>query len=959
MKLAALTCRSVYSLLRGAVWPKRWAECSKELGYDAFAMADVNGLYGAFDFNQAGRGMGIAPIFGTEILTASEHVILLIENRCGYRNVCRLLSAFHLDEEFSLAASLVRRQAGLICLCGPGELAVQLGRMLDGERLFVLCREPAQAQWARSHRLAPLAGQICNITNETDGARLRLVDKIRSLSTMGPGPTDSVGQCCLPWARQVRRAFREHREALTNHEAIIGRCKFRLPPGRYYLPRTGNLDGRSADEKLARVCHVGAARRYGNLTEPIVKRLEYELGVIRQNEFSDYFLMVRDIVDFAKGRDIPVDVRGSAAGALVSYVLGFTRVCPLEHKLYFERFMNPGRLDCPDIDIDLCWRRRDEVINFCYEHWGYDHVAMISTLNCYRRRSALRDVGRAIGLEPVQIDEIVNDREKSRPSPVYRLADAILGMPRHLGLHCGGLVITPRPLHELAPLQRATKGVIVTQYDKNAAEAMGLIKMDLLGNRSLSTVHEAVEIIGQKGCALDIDGVARQDECVGRMLAGGDSLGVFQCESPGMRQLLRGLNVRNQHDMAIALSLIRPGPAAGGMKAKYIERHVEKKSFAYLHAKLRDVLGETYGVMLYQEDVMRIAVELAGYSVADADQFRSEVSKQVSSERLHGQYKEFVYRRAVEAGIDRPVAEALWDEILRFAAYSYCKAHATVYANIAWQTAYLKAHYPGAFYTAILNNHHGMYPLRVYVWDAIRHGVKVCLPHVNHSEREWRMEGKAIRAGLQIVKGLSSSAIEAIMDERRRGSFGDLNDLRRRVRFRRGELSRLIQVGACDGLGPSRPAMLLRARYDVDSRERPLLFDLYEHPSDSCLPDYDRVSRLQAEVRTTDIPFSMHPAMLLRTRHTWANRLERHLNQAVRVAGFVAAARTAKTSSGKTMGFVTLEDVSGLAEVSFYPEQLDQYRQVIGTAGAVWIAGKVSRHLSTLTLEAEQAGRAY
>jgi len=401
----------------------------------------------------------------------------------------------------------------------------------------------------------------------------------------------------------------------------------------------------------------------------------------------------------------------------------------------------------------------------------------------------------------------------------------------------------------------------------------------------LSTVNEAIQIVGAGG-EPDFD---PDDAKTAAMLSAGDSLGVFQSESPGMRQLLRGLRVKSKKDLAIALSLIRPGPASGGMKTEFIERHVNGKPFEYLHPRIEKLLGDTYGVMLYQEDIMRIAVEVAGYTVAEADRFRSEVSKKVSASRLQAQYDDFVRRRAAEAGIERHSAEAIWDEVLRFAAYSYCKAHATVYANIAWQTAYLKAHYPSQFYCSLLNNHHGMYPVRVYVWDAKRHGVTVLPPHVNHSEIEWSLVGRAVRAGLNVVKGLRRSTARAIVQRREAAPFASVDDLRRRVTFRRPELQNLIHVGACDGLGPTRPAMLSRSHLPLPEPDQPLLFDIYRDGSIEQWPDYDRLARLKAEIDVTGIPFGLHPAVLLPGRYVTARRLNRFLGRNVTVAGFVAS----------------------------------------------------------------------
>jgi len=836
-------------------------------------------------------------------------------------------------------------------------LLSNLKRCLDKKSLFVGCADPQEVAWATAQGVEPIIWGNANWLEEDDIEMAKLLGRIRQLSVAGPGPEDASGFRTLIPAPEAERKFQQAGRALANVAQIVERCDFQLLSGRPILPKVKLAQGATGDRELARLCHCGLAKKYNPVSRDIVKRLEYELATVRKNRFSDYFLVVHEIVNFAKQNRIPVDVRGSAAGSLISHVLGFTRVCPVEHNLYFERFMNPGRTDCPDIDVDLCWRKRDEVIRFCYEHWGSENVAMVCNINRYRRRSAIRDAGRALGLEPVQINQLARGGKIKRTSLVYKLAERLIGIPRHLGVHCGGIVVTPYPVSHIAPLERAHKGVVITQYDKDAAEAVGLVKIDLLGNRALSTVNEAVRISKRRQSDDgDVDFDA-SDKKTAQMLSAGDSLGVFQSESPGMRQLLRGLKVRSKKDLAIALSLIRPGPASGGMKAAFIERHVHGKPFEYLHPKLKQLLGETYGVMLYQEDVMRIAVEVAGYTVADADRFRSEVSKKVSPARLQAQYLDFVRSKAEQAGIERQCAERIWDEILRFAAYSYCKAHATVYANIAWQTAYLKAHYPLEFYCSLFNNHHGMYPLRVYVWEAKRHGIKILPPHVNHSDIEWSLEGKAIRAGLNIVKGLSALTAHAIVTERQVRTFHNVAELRRRVAFRRPELQNLIHVGACDGLGPTRPAMLNRLCFALPDRDQPMLFDIYRDRSVERLPDYDRVAKLKAELDVASVSFGLHPAVLLPTGYVPAIRLGRLVGRKTTVAGFVATARRARTNDSRVMGFVTLEDATGLVEISFFPDRLELYQSICSYGGPVWIRGRVTEHLSSITLEGAECGK--
>jgi DNA-directed DNA polymerase III PolC len=957
MRIAALTCRSFYSLLRGAVSVLRWVEKAVECGYGAVTLADVNCMAGVVDLCQAAEKAGLRPIVGVEILTESQRAILLAENERGYANLCRITTARNLAARFDLLEQLKVDSRGVICICPEPRRIEEMRELFPRECLFAGCHDMKEAEAAVARGVEPIAWTGANWLENEDIEIAKFLARIRQLSVVGSGPGDGAGFETLVPVSEMERRFQDCPRALANTDQLVERCNWGLLNGRLILPKIELAQGASSDRELARLCHLGLAKKYSPASRDVIKRLEYELATVRKNGFSDYFLVVHAIVNFAKRNHIPVEVRGSAAGSLAAHVLGFTRVCPIENRLYFERFMNPGRTDCPDIDIDFCWRRRDEIIRFCYEHWGFERVAMVCNINRYRLRSAIRDVGRALGLEPVQINQLAREGKIKRTSPVYRLAEKLVDIPRHLGVHCGGIVVTPGPVCEIAPLERANKGVIITQYDKDAAEAVGLVKIDLLGNRSLSTVDEAIQIVNAGGKSNGNLTFDSGDKKTAEMLSAGDSLGVFQSESPGMRQLLRGLKVESKKDLAIALSLIRPGPASGGMKNEFIERHVHGKPFQYLHPKIEKLLGDTYGVMLYQEDVMRIAVEVAGYTVAEADRFRSEVSKKVSAARMQTQYVDFVQRRAQQAGIERRTAEAIWDEVLRFAAYSYCKAHATVYANIAWQTAYLKAHYPQEFYCSLLNNHQGMYPLRVYVWDAKRHGVKVLPPHVNRSEIEWSLRDGAIQAGLNIVKGLRGGTARAIVEQRQLAEFRDIDDLRRRVRFRRPELQNLIHAGACDGLGPTRPAMLSRARFALPPREQPMLFDIYRDRSVKSLPDYDRIAGLKAELDVTGIPFSMHPAVLLPKRYVPADRLQGFLGKRVTVAGFVATARRARTSDNRVMGFVTIEDATGLAEVSFFPDKIALYKTMCSYGGPVWVTGQVTEHLASLSLDGTACGR--
>ncbi|MCF7975361.1 MAG: PHP domain-containing protein [Phycisphaerae bacterium] len=947
MRAPLFAIQSYYSLLRGPVSIDRWCQAAVDLGYESVALADVNSLAGAVEFFQTAHTAGLHPILGVQILTDQAHLILLAESDQGYSNLCSIVSAQNLDPNFNLPDQLAAHHEGLIAMGAQPCLLEQLKTLLPGDSLFA---------FPDTHPdIRPMAYGRFNTLTPEDQHTGQVLQRIRTLRTIGPGPA-CAGQ---PWQAPPKERTWTHQwqrsrpGALHHAHEVAGRCRFDLLHRGICFPRPMQTRYKDTRKELAQWCLRGLAARYGTLSQDVMKRLNMELQVIHDNGFTDYFLTVREIISFAMQQDIPVGVRGSAAGSLVSYVLGWTHVCPMEHSLYFERFLNPGRTDCPDIDIDFCWRRRDEVIRFCYDHWGHDRVAMVCNINRFRRRGGIRDVARALGYPPEQINDVV--RKPATYPKVHAMAQALAGVPRHLSVHCGGIVMTPDPIARRIPLTWTAKGVIVTQYDKRTIEPAGLVKIDLLSNRSLSTVHDAIEIISQsKGTVDGLNNPA--DDKVTALLGRGDSLGVFQSESPGMRQLLQGLKVQNPKELAIALSLIRPGPASGGMKAEFIQRHVHHKPFEYLHPSLKPLLQDTYGIMLYQEDVMRIAVDMAGYSVAEADRFRSEVSKKVSSTRVEAQYREFVYHRSGRHGLDRHTAEQMWEQILQFAAYSFCKAHATVYARIAWHTAWLKAHHPLAFYWALFNNHHGMYPLRVYVWDAIRHGIGVLPPHVNHSDSLWTLEGKRIRTPLSRIRGLCHDTVTTLVSEQKKRPFDTLNDLRTRVTFRKGQLEPLIEVGACDGLGLTRPTMLAQLEYPVPNLHQPLLFDL--QPPVRSGPEFTRIQKLEAELAYLGIPFSLHPELLIHTRHIPATALPDFINRNVTVAGFIAAARRARTQDNRIMGFITLEDSTGLTEINFFPDKIDLYQRLVRCSGPIWIQGRVTRHLSSITLECQTCGEA-
>jgi len=668
---------------------------------------------------------------------------------------------------------------------------------------------------------------------------------------------------------EMAALFKDYPQAIANTQYIADQCDVELPLHRALFPTIELREGETAFSRLWKLCFAGATRRYRPLRGDVLSRLKHELEIIESFGFCAYFLVVYDIVRFAHGHHIPIMARGSAANSLAAYVLGITQVDPLQHDLLFERFLNPSRaeFELPDIDLDLCWRKRDEVLRYVYEHYGRDHVAIVGTHITFRLRSAWREMAKALGISPDRISRVAqklpnvftdedlweepqevpelsevvealeiesrnshpgqgieNDAPASNPTPkfrderegvAYELCQAIEGLPRHTGMHCAGVVISPGslPIADLVPLQRASRdpSMAITQYDKDAIEAMGLVKMDLLGSRALTTLVDTFEASGlargngNKGkgdISQSLSAIPLDDERTYSMIADGDTLGCFQLESPGMRGLLKSLRPQSLSDIAAAVSLFRPGPLEGGFLATFMQEPVE-----YLHPSMEKILRETNGVILYQEQFLQLAHTLAGLDLGEAEKLRKEIGKARSPEERTRLGALFV-AGAIERGIDQLQAEKVWEIIAGYTGFGFCKAHACSYALTAYRSAYMKAHYPAHFLAAQINNQGGYYGPSVYVEDARRLRITLLPPHVNESgtwcevpAKKGDRSSRSIRFGLQFVKGLSTKTIASLLAERRSGGrFRSLMELMARVDMSPPEVTALVKVGACDNL---------------------------------------------------------------------------------------------------------------------------------------------------------------
>jgi DNA-directed DNA polymerase III PolC len=1059
-----LHLRSAHSHLFGASRLDELIEAARAHGFHELALTDRNGLYGAIPFYQKARDAGLRPVLGVELiegrgardegrgngngLAYAEHAhvrrlacetigatsgmpsgtpqrrparaVILARNLAGYRTLCRLTTARHIAPAFDLADALAADHEDIYALVPDAALLARLaGRLPDG-RLFALLNEYGDRSMrlangglarAASRRGLPLAaGGGVAFHAPARWPAHRTLRAIANLTTVADVPRRELAH---PWAylkgpQEMAALFRDRPEAVANTVRIAADCRLELPLGRPIFPKADVPQGETAYSHMAKLAFAGLRRLYRPLRPEALGRLESELAVIDRLGFSDYFLIMHEIVAWTRGQGIPCVARGSAAGSLAAYCLGMSGVDPLAYGLLFERFLNLERADCPDIDLDVCWRRRDDVLDHIYNTYGDTRVAMVSTHQTFQARSAFREVAKAHGLPPDEVDRLsahlpyysaagIRDAVLSFPElrdfPVGRpdiarmleLAAALDGLPRHISVHVGGVVIGDRPLTDYMPLETAAKGVVITQPEADAVEALGLVKMDILSQRSLSIIATtAAEVEKNHGVRIDPATIADGDAATAALLERGDTFGCFQIESPGMRNLLKMMGARRRLDVILGLSLIRPGPASSGMKDRFVRRRRGLEQAEFLHPALPGVLSDTCGVMLYQEDVILVAHAAAGFTLAEGDRLRKVLAKGAAAAEMEGWRTRFV-RGCIAGGARREDAETLWDHVAQFAAYSYCKAHACTYGEIAYRATYLRAHWPAEFAAAVLANQAGYYERRTYVEDARRHGCPILGPDVNASgiepSTEWVETPRrrvAVRLGLMDVRGLSERAMKAIVASRRAdGPFTSVADLAARVPLARDEAENLALAGALGSLAANRPRALwqvhaLAAAPRADNA--PLLaapaaaYDLAACPD---LPDDSPLEVLWLEERLLGMTPSANPMVAYRAVMAEAGQprgkaeasevrvadLPARAGREATVMGVLFAERRTRTRTGEFMKFISLEDETGVIEAVLLPDAYQRLGGRLTTRGPYRVTGTVEDHFGALSLIVKEAER--
>jgi DNA polymerase-3 subunit alpha len=1054
MNFTHLHLHTEYSLLDGSGKIKEMVARVKELGMDSMAITDHGVMYGVIDFYKACKAEDIKPVLGCEVYVAPNsrfdrepgssedryfHLILLAENNTGYNNLMKIVSKGFLEGFYykpRVDYEVLREyREGIIALsaCLGGEVASNIRRgfyeeakkaanslrEIFGDNNFFLELQDhgipeqktvnqALLRMSEETGIPLVATNDVHYTLESDAQAHDILLCIQTQKKV----TDENrmryegGQYFIKSPEEMEGLFPYAKEALKRTWEIANRCNVEIEFGEYKLPQFDVPPGFSALEYLQKLCMEGLKKRYTDPSRELLDRLEYEIDTISGMGFVDYFLIVGDFIRFARDNDIVVGPgRGSAAGSIVSYSLGITDIDPLKYNLLFERFLNPERLTMPDIDIDFCFERRQEVIDYVVRKYGKERVAQIVTFGTMAAKAVIRDVGRALDLGYSRVDVVAKLiptelgitiekalKSSSELRSLYESDEEIKflidmsmrleGLPRHTSMHAAGVVISKAPVVEYVPVSRASDESVTTQFPMTTLEELGLLKMDFLGLRTLTVIQNAVRLINKMpGVVLDIDKIDDNDENVYALIASGKTEGVFQLESSGMKSFMKELKPRVMEDVIAGISLYRPGPM--DFIPKYIKGKNESDLVVYECPQLEPILSPTYGCIVYQEQVMQIVRELAGYSYGRSDLVRRAMSKKKASV-MEKERKNFVYGNEEEGvpgcisnGISEQVANHIFDEMTDFAKYAFNKSHAAAYAVVAYQTAYLKCYYPvefmAALMTSVIDN-----PGKVaeYIFNCRQMGIKILPPDINEGFRAFSVIDGAIRYGLSAIKGLGRPVIEAVVSERElNGPYTSLRDFADRLsgkEVNKRTVESFIKSGAFDSLKGTRKQLMMVYVQVLDDasqeKKRNLtgqmsLFDfVQEEDKDEYgnnLPDvgeYSIEQKLAFEKEVMGIYVSGHPleayGEVLKkniTNTTGDFALDEETGEvkvrdgATAVIGGIVTSKTVKsTRTNSMMAFITLEDMVGAVEVIIFPKDYDKNKNFLNEDNKILIKGKVT-----------------
>lgn len=1026
-----------YSLLDGACRIEQLVLRAKELGMQSLAITDHGNMYGAVDFYKACKKHGIKPVIGCEVYVAPRtrfdkekvldkdynHLILLCENETGYRNLIRLVSmAFTEGYYYKPRVDhdiLEKYHEGLICLsaCLAGEIPqLLLSRDYDGAKRVALWYRDVFGignyylemqihgideqkivndglkRLSRETGIPLVATNDVHYIEQQDSKIQQVLICIATNHVLGEdtGLEFHSNEFYLKSEQEMLALFYDVPEAVSNTQLIADKCNFEFEFGNTKLPYYETPNHMDHFEYFRKCCYDGLYKRYVNPPQEYIDRLEYELETVNKMGYTDYYLIVADFVSFAKRNGIPVGPgRGSGAGSIAAYCIGITDVDPMKYNLLFERFLNPERVSMPDFDIDFCYERRGEVIDYVTNKYGADHVAQIVTFGTLQTRAAIRDVGRVMGMPYASVDAVAklvpNDfkitidgaiqkskelrdlmAENDNVRELIETAKKVEGMPRNTSTHAAGVVITHDPVMSYVPLA-TNDDLVVTQYIMTTLEELGLLKMDFLGLRTLTVIHDA-----SKQAGINIDDISINDPAVYRLFASGQTEGIFQFESSGMKQMLMNLKPTELEHLIAANSLYRPGPAK--QIDTFVNNSHNPQNISYITPLLKPILADTFGCVVYQEQVMQIFRQLAGYSYGRADVVRRAMSKK-KKDVMEAERVTFI-DGCVKNNIDRSAANAIFDQMSEFAKYAFNKSHAACYALVAYRTAYLKKYYPAEFMAALLTSVlDSSNKVARYIAEAKRLGLRLAVPDVNTSLKGFSANGKIINYGLLGIKNLGSEFINDIIKERKNGPYKDLFDFCSRLQsghFNRRAVESLIRCGALDSVGTNRRQMLQALPALVTNLENYRrktmygqvgFFDLgvgedsfgfeFEMPK---VDEFPKAELLKMEKEMTGLYLSGHPLDKyddLIEKLGYARTIdlleigkddaaEYKDGSRVTLCGIITHITLKQTRNGKNMAFAEVEDMLGSIELVIFPNTLEQFGSYLSKGNVITAFGTVS-----------------
>jgi DNA-directed DNA polymerase III PolC len=966
MSFVLPACRSSFSLLYGTASTSALLNQAHHYHYRNLLLADRSNLYGCYDFYYEASNWGIKPIIGANLQTAFGDLLLICENHEGFKSLSCLITQFQLQGEIP-SSFLERNSRGLICITDDEKSMPLLSNIFQANfyrRFYDVNNEP-EYQKIKKNGFKPIALPPVTFLKKEDYHIHRLLRAIDTGALLANLPQSEMAgpEQYLKKPEQYDTIYSPFPEAIKNNAELVEKCHLIFPSRKNILPDI--IIDRDHRDKFRQDTLNGLRRKLGSPPGRYLARLEYESSIIERTGFTDYFLIVNEIIEFCRRQNITAVGRGSAAGSLVSYALGITQVDPIKEGLYFERFLNEARSDCPDIDIDIDWRYRDNVLNFIYRKYGEERTAMIATYIHFQPRLAIRESAKARGIPPDEIDRFIKrlphlpleelHRENEAIPKATRLkldwerfgpaldgARALSSLPRHLGIHPGGIVITPQSLTDYIPLQRAAKGIVITQCDMHQAEKIGLVKIDILGQRGLAVITDCKAAVAEKQG--DTFEIPDNDPATFETLRRGKTIGVFQIESPGLRALLKDLRPSCPNDITLALALIRPGASESGMKKVFLNRFHGKEKTSYPHPNLESILKETNGVFIYQEQVILAARKIAGFNLPASDMLRRAITK-----KHHRKEQEKIKRRFLDGArrchVNEQTASNIYSQLAQFASFGFCKAHAATYGYLAYQSAYFKTHFPDIFMTAVLRNGGGYYPAAIYVAEARRLGVIVHPPNLNLSQKEDSLQNGEIYLGMTRIKELSSDVIEQIINGH---PFNSFENFVASIDISKNEMDNLIRVGFFDSLDSSRPRLFWKYRLAGKRKlnhEKNLFKDGIASPSlkKIDLVPFSRYEIFKAEKEVLELSASFHPLTLFELYRAGdfdsaADQVSRPLT----ISGWLADRKRIKTKNGGNMVFLTFDSLDDTFEVVVFPDSYNRHSEIIRSYRYLTVEGKVN-----------------